>query len=270
MIRNTEIKNLELTSKKQKRFSLLALVLVIILYVISIVNLNLKLNLGIEYFLKAADIIGRMFRFDFSEWKDVISAAFTSLAVAALATIISAVFAFFISFLAASNVSNSFISKICKGIAAWVRAVPTIIWTLIFVAYLGLGPFPGVLGLSLHSFAYLLKAFSQSIEEVREENIEALRATGASWILVMTKAVLPSTITSFISWIALRFEINVGESSILGFVGAGGIGHEVSSNMRGFQFEKAGFVVLIIFLMSFGIEMIFHNFKLNVDKNQFK
>jgi phosphonate transport system permease protein len=270
VIKYTEMKNIEITSKKQKNFSRLVIVLVIVLYVVSVLNLDLRLNLGLEYFLKAVDIIGRMLHCDFSEWKDVISAALTSLAVAALATIISAILAFFVSFVAASNVSNSIVSKICKGIAAWVRAVPTVIWTLIFVAYLGLGPFPGVLGLSLHSFAYLLKAFSQSIEEVRFENIEALKATGASWILVMTKAVLPSIITSLISWVALRFEINVGESSILGFVGAGGIGHEVSSNMRGFQFEKAGFVVLVIFLMSYGIEMIFHKFKLNVDKNQFK
>jgi len=270
VIKNNGTKNIEITAKKQKNSFLITIVIIVVLYVISLVKLDLKLNFGFEYLLKAVDIIGRMFHFDFSEWKDVISAALTSLAVAALATIISAVLAFFVSFMAASNVSNSITSKICKGLAAWVRAVPTVIWTLIFVAYLGLGPFPGVLGLSLHSFAYLLKAFSQSIEEVREENIEALRATGATWILVMTKAVLPSIITSLISWIALRFEINVGESSILGFVGAGGIGHEVSSNMRGFQFEKAGFVVLVVFLMSFGIEMIFHRFKLNVDKNQFK
>ncbi|MGB4438323.1 MAG: phosphonate ABC transporter, permease protein PhnE [Sedimentibacter sp.] len=267
---NNKIMNIEITSHKQKNFLLITIVLVVGLYVISIVNLDLNLNLGIEYFLKAIDIIGKMIHFDLSEWEDVISAALTSLAVAALATIISAIFAFFVSFMAADNVSNGMVAKICKGIAAWIRAIPTLIWTLIFVAYLGLGPFPGVLGLSLHSFAYLLKAFSQSIEEVKEENIEALKSTGASWLLVMTKAVFPSIITSLISWVALRFEINVGESSILGFVGAGGIGHEVSTNMRGFEFEKAGFVVFIIFLMSFGIEMTFHKFKLNVDKNQFK
>lgn len=260
----------EIIPKKQKYTFTIMLILVIGLYILSIIKLDINLNFTVEYLKKAVDIIIRMLHFDLSDWKEVLSAAFTSLAVAALATIISAVFAFFISFFAASNVSNILAARICKGIAAWIRAVPTVIWTLIFVAFLGLGPFPGVLGLSLHSFAYLLKAFSQSIEEVREENIEALKATGASWLMVMSKAVIPSIITSLISWIALRFEINVGESSILGFVGAGGIGHEVSSNMRGFQFEKAGFVVLIIFMMSFSIEMLFHKLKLNVDKNLYK
>lgn len=260
-------KKINIISKKQKYTSSMLLILVMSLYILSIIKLDMNLNFTIEYFKKAIDIIIRMLNFDFGDWKEVLSAAFTSLAVAALATIISSIFAFFISFVAASNVSNSLASGICKGIAAWIRAVPTLIWTLVFVAFLGLGPFPGVLGLSLHSFAYLVKAFSQSIEEVRKENIEALKSTGASWLMVMSKAVIPSIITSLISWIALRFEINVGESSILGFVGAGGIGHEISSNMRGFQFEKAGFVVLIIFLMSFGIEMLFHKLKLNVDKN---
>lgn len=261
---------IDIVSKKQKRNTVIVLVVVAILYVVSVINLNLELNFTIDYLKNAGNILFRMLHLDFSEWQDVLSAGFTSLAVAALATIVSAIFAFFISFFAATNVSNGVVASLIKGIAAWIRAVPTLIWTLIFVAFLGLGPFPGVLGLSFHSFAYLLKAFSQSIEEVRPESIEAIRATGASWLMIMSHAVVPGITTAMISWIALRFEINVAESTILGFVGAGGIGHEISSTMRGFQFEKAGFVILVVFIMSFSIEMLFRRLKLNVDKTVYK
>lgn len=251
-------KDIEIVPKKQKHIRIAIILTIIILFVISLINLDLAVNFTVEYFLKALNVIYRMLHFDLSNWKEVLLAAFESISVAALSTILSAIAAFFVSFFAATNISNNIISKIIKGIAAWIRAVPTTIWTLIFVAYLGLGAFPGVLGLSLHSFAYLVKAFSQSIEEVRIESIDAIRATGASWIMVISKAIVPSTITALISWVALRFEINVAQSSILGFVGAGGIGQQVSSTMKGYKFEQAGFVVLVIFLMSFSIEMLFH------------
>lgn len=262
--------DIAIVPKKQKTFYTIFFIVVVVLYVLSLLQLDLNFKGGLSSFVKAFEFILRMFKMDFSDWFDVLYAALESISVAILATIISAVLAFFVSFMAASNVSVNYLTWICKGIAAGVRAVPTLIWTLIFVAYLGLSPFPGVLGLCFHSFAYFVKAFSQSIEEVKKENIEALKATGSTWLQIMARGVLPPTKTAFISWIALRFEINVGESSILGLVGAGGIGQELSMAMRGFEFEKAGFVVLIIFLMSFSIEMLFHKLKLNVDKSRLK
>ena len=240
------------------------------LFIFSWYQLHLNLNGSWENILKAFSFMLRMFQMDCSDWQDVLIAAGQSISVAVLATIISASFAFLVSFFAALNVSYKPLAHLCKSMVAAIRAVPTLIWTLIFVAYLGLGPFPGVLGLCFHSFAYLVKAFSQSIEDVKEENIEALKATGASWIQIMAQGVFPPIQTAVISWTALRFEFNVGMSTILGFVGAGGIGHELTLTMRSYAFEKSGFVVLVIFLMSFSIEMLFHRFKLNVDKNRFQ
>jgi len=263
---NTKDK-LSLVPEKQKALYIICLFGTLTAYAISLYMLNLEFRGTWENILKELSILNRMFiRIDFSEWKDVLAAALESISVAALATIISAFFAFFVSFAAASNVSSKWIANICKVMTAVIRAVPTLVWALIFVAYLGLGPFPGVLGLFFHSFAYFVKAFSQSIEEVKEGNIEALKATGASWVQTMARGVYPPIATAVISWIALRFEINLRMSSILGFVGAGGIGMELSDAMRLFRFEKAGFVVLIIFLMCFGVEMLFQRLKLNVDK----
>lgn len=253
--------------EKQRVLYTLLFIGTIVLYFLSLYMLKLEFKGGWENILKALSFANRMlFHMDLSEWKDMLTAALESISIAVLATIISAILAFFVSFAAASNVSTKLFSDLCKAVTAAIRAVPTLIWTLIFVAYLGLGPFPGVLGLFFHSFAYLVKAFSQSIEEVKEGNIEALKATGASWVQTMARGVYPPIATAVISWTALRFEFNLGMSSVLGFVGAGGIGMELSDAMRIFNFEKAGFVVLIIFSMSFSVEMLFHKLKLNVDK----
>lgn len=236
----------------------------------SLVRLDLAGKFGWTGVQKAAGYALQMLQFDFTGWQDILLAALESISVAITATVVSAIFAFFTSFLAASNVSVRGVPLFFKGLAATIRAVPTLIWALIFVAFLGFGPFAGVLGLCFHSYAYLVKAFSESIEEVDAGCLEALRATGASWSQTMARGVVPTIKTSIISWTALRFEVNIGQSSILGLVGAGGIGHELSLNMRMFEFGRAGFVLFIVFLMSFSVEMLFNKLKINVDKTRRK
>ncbi len=257
-----------LVSPRQRQLKLLSMVLILILYVGSFWLLKLDLSRGLSGFQRAFEFMGRMILMDFNDWRDVAQAALESISVAVLATILSACIALPVSFFAAVNISNRYVAVTLKAVVAVVRAIPTVIWTLIFVAYLGFGPFPGVLGLFFHSFAYLVKAFSESIEEVKSGAVEAMRATGASWIQIMGRGVFPSVQTALISWTALRFEINIGQSAILGLVGAGGIGAELAKNIRIYDFNRAGLVILVIFLMSFGVEMFFNRFKLNVDKKK--
>lgn len=256
--------------EKQKLIYIAVFAGAVLAYVLSLLQLKLAFSGSLENIMKAFTYLFRMIRMNFQDIGDVSYAAFQSISVAILATIISAALAFMISFFAASNVSFKGLAMAIKGLATAIRAVPTLIWALIFVAFLGFGPFAGVLGLVFHSFAYLTKAFSQSIEEVNGGCLEAMRATGASWLQIMTRGVVPLIKTSVISWTALRFEINIGQSSILGMVGAGGIGYELTLNVRQFNFEKAGFVLLVIFLMSFSVEMLFNKLKLNVDNRRLK
>lgn len=257
---------ISLVPKSQKCFYMLFFLCTVFLYAFSLFQLKLSYGSGLESVKRAFNFILRMLRFDFMEWQDILYAALESISVAVLATIISSILAFLISFLAATNVSPKGLPLVIKGLCASIRAVPTLIWALIFVSYIGLGPFAGVLGLCFHSFAYLVKAFSQSIEEVNEGSLEAMKATGSSWLQTMARGVVPGIKTSVISWTAMRFEINIAQSSILGLVGAGGIGHELSLYMRMFDFEKAGFVLLVIFFMSFTVEMAFNKLKINVDR----
>jgi phosphonate transport system permease protein len=257
---------IDLFPKRQKRIFMMILPAVLILFVASLLQLRLQFFGGLPSIGRAFSFMFRMIAMDASLWPDVLMAALQSLSVAVLATIISALCAFFLGFFAAHNVSNKWFVWFLKASASVIRSVPTLVWALIFVAFLGFGPFAGVLGLFFHSFAYLLKAYSQSIEEVSPGCIEAMKATGASWPQIMARGVVPTAKTAFISWTALRFEFNIGQSTILGLVGAGGIGHELSFTMRNFAFEKGGFVVLVIFFMSFGVEMLFQRLKLGQDR----
>lgn len=160
--------------------------------------------------------------------EDVIVGTLQSLALAALTTFIGAVIAFFFGLFAAMNLSNKAVSNVIKAIMSFFRAVPTILWVLIFTVAIGLGPEAAVTGLLFHSVAYLVKAYSESFEEVDPGVIEALRASGASWWQVVFSAVVPEKITEMLSWTFIRFEINFVNAVAVGAVaGAGGVGYQL-------------------------------------------
>lgn len=160
--------------------------------------------------------------------QDVAIGTLQSLAMAALTTFLGAVIAFVLGLLAAMNLSNKVISNCIKAVMSFFRAVPTILWVLIFTVAIGLGPEAAVTGLLFHSIAYLVKAYSESFEEVDAGVLEALRASGASWWQVVFAAVVPEKITEMLSWTFIRFEINFVNAVAVGAVaGAGGVGYQL-------------------------------------------
>ena len=153
---------------------------------------------------------------------------FTSLALATLTTVLGAVIAFVLGLLAAMNLSNRGVSNVIKAAMSLFRAIPTILWVLIFTVAIGLGPEAAVAGLLFHGVAYLTKAYSESFEEVDPGVVEALRASGASWWQVVFSAVVPEKLTEILSWTFIRFEINFVNAVAVGAVaGAGGIGYQL-------------------------------------------
>ncbi|SER25874.1 phosphonate transport system permease protein [Gracilibacillus ureilyticus] len=210
-------------------------------------------------------MLGEMFPPDVSEWKYVIPAAIESLQVAILGTVIAVVISLVLAFLAAENLApNNLVASIVKGFATLMRVIPTIIWALIFIVAVGLGPLPGVLAIAVHSLGMLIKVFAQSVEEMDDGKIEALRASGANWIQIIAQGVIPTVVTALLSWTILRLEIDIGESTILGLVGAGGIGWELTRAMRSYDFNAAFFIAMVIFVMIFSVEMLSNRLKLKV------
>ena len=181
-----------------------------------------------------------------------LSGAFNALAVTfslgALSTVFGAVIGFFGALLCAKNISNPVTANIVKSIVALVRAVPTILWVLIFTVAAGLGSVAAVIGLTIHSAGYLIKAYAESIEEMDDGSIEALAASGAGYWQIIFQAVLPSSISYMTAWTFLRFEINFTNAIAVGAAaGAGGLGFDLF--MAGsfyFDLRELGFITYII------------------------
>lgn len=191
-------------------------------------------------------------------WSQAFYQVGVTLGLAFLSTMLGGFIAFFLALLAATNLSKPWISKIVRVIVAFIRAVPTVLWVLIFAISAGLGSEAAVLGMLFHSIAYLVKAFSEAFEEVDHGIIEALRATGASWWHIVVHAIMPSTFTYLLSWTFLRFEINFSVAVAMGAAaGAGGIGFELFM-ASGFYFDlrEVGMITYMVLIFAIGLEIL--------------
>lgn len=181
-----------------------------------------------------------------------------SLLISVMTTIIGAIFGFFFAVLASKNLTNIYLGTGIRVFMAIVRAIPTIIWALIFSIVCGLGSTAAILGLSFHSVAYLTKAYSESIEGIDDSTIESLKVTGARFWVIVFQAIWPTIMASFVSWTFIRLEINFANAIAVGAAaGAGGIGYQlfVASGMS-FDFHEVGFIVYLIIAVTFLLEFI--------------
>ncbi|RPI74618.1 MAG: phosphonate ABC transporter, permease protein PhnE [Desulfobacteraceae bacterium] len=144
---------------------------------------------------------------------------------------------------------------ICRRLLEIARAVPELVYALIFVFAFGLGPVPGVLAIAIHSAGALGKLFSEVNENVDFSSVEGVRAAGGNWFQVIRYAVFPQVLPNFASYALLRFEINVRSAAIIGFVGAGGIGQELFFVIRQFIYTDISAIVLLIILTVSLIDM---------------
>lgn len=191
-------------------------------------------------------------------WQEAAYQIGVTLGLGILATVFGAIIAFFLALIAAENLSKPWISKTVRIFVAFVRAVPTVLWVLIFAIAAGLGSEAAVLGMLFHSVAYLVKAFSEAFEEVDAGILEALRASGSQWWHVIVHGILPSTFTYLLSWTFLRFEINFSVAVAMGAAaGAGGIGFELFM-ASGFYFDlrEVGFITYAILLIAIILEIM--------------
>jgi len=187
---------------------------------------------------------------------EALAALLTTLCLGILTTVIGAILALVAAPFASRNLSRPALVAFLKGFVALIRAVPTVLWVLIFAIGAGLGSVAAVVGMSFHSFGYLLKAYSESFEEIDGEVIEALKATGAGWTQIVAQAVLPSSLGQIVSWTFIRFEINFTNAVAMGAAaGAGGIGYQLFMS-AGFYFDihEVGYITWLILTVAVGLE----------------
>ena len=171
-------------------------------------------------------------------------------------TLMGAVLAFALNFFAAKNTSPApWLRFVVRRLLEFARTVPGIVFALIFVIAFGLGPMAGVLAIAIHSTGALGKLFSEIVENAEMKPVEGVRSTGASWTSCMRFAVLPQVAAGYASYALLRFEINVREASVMGFVGAGGIGQELVVAIRKFYYSDVSAILVTIIATVFIIDI---------------
>lgn len=190
---------------------------------------------------------------------------FETFNMALLATIVGSALALFLSFLAAKNTSpNSLLFFTIRRMLEFFRGVPEIIFAILFVWVLGIGPLAGIIAMTLHTTGSLGKLFSEVHENSNDKPIEALKASGGNWLSEMKFGLLPQVLPNLISYALLRFEINIRASTILGFVGAGGIGQELYLVINFNYYEEVSAIILLIILTVISIDLLSSYLRKNV------
>ncbi|WP_369903099.1 phosphonate ABC transporter, permease protein PhnE [Bacillus manliponensis] len=189
--------------------------------------------------------------------EDLLHGLVDTLAIAVLGTFISALLCIPFAFWAATNMSKKrAVSGSGKFVLSFIRTFPEIVMALLFIKAVGPGSFAGVLALGLHSIGMLGKLYAEGIENIDNGPVEALVATGANRFQVLIYAVLPQVLPDFLSYTLYRFEINVRSASILGVIGAGGIGTPLIFALSSRNWPRVGIILLGIIIMVMIIDFI--------------
>jgi phosphonate transport system permease protein len=199
-----------------------------------------------------SDILRRSYPPSGHVLRDSITASIVTFDTALLGTTLALVLSLLIAPFAARNVTpNRFAYESSRVVIGVTRAIPDLIWALLFVTAVGLGPFPGVLALAVHSIGTLGKLFAETVEDMDMGPVDALRVAGASRTQVWLHAVLPGVAPTFVSLTLYRFDVNFRSSLVLGFVGAGGIGFLIYNSMQLFQYREVAteLGVVLVFVL---------------------
>ena len=201
------------------------------------------------------DILSRMLPPDFSNFQELIYAMFETIEIAFLGTFIAIVLSIPLGLFSARNLApNYFVYILSKTIIIFFRAIPEFIMAMILVIAIGFGAMPGVLALGLHTMGFLAKFYAEDIEHINEGPIDALKSSGATKSQIISFGVIPQILPAFVANNLYILDRNVRMATMLGIVGAGGIGYELQSSFRMFEYERVSAIIILIFVTIFIID----------------
>jgi len=214
----------------------------------SVQNLDITWVYFLDAHVQVGDLLTRMFPPDWGHTGRVIQPLIETVHIATLGTIVTFVVSVPIAFLSARNVTpNAVTWFIGRFILVASRSINTVVWALIFVAIFGPGVMAGIWAITMRSIGFMGKLIAESIEEIDEGTVEAIEATGASRMKVLLVGVLPQVLPVIYGTTVYRWDINIRESTVLGFVGAGGIGIELYSSINLFAWQQVAVMLIAIF-----------------------
>ena len=211
---------------------------------------------------KAARVFRALLAPNFQFWQDAIFKLFETIFMAIMATLIGVIVAAPLSFFAARNLTKNPVGRLVymliRGILSIFRSIEPIVWAIVFLVWVGPGrnPFAGFLALLIHSIADLTKLYAERLESIDTGPVEAITATGGSWLSVLRYAVVPQIINPYISFTLYRWDINIRMSTIVGLVGGGGIGQLLLLLLQAQRFSDAAICVYLIAMLVWAIDAL--------------
>ena len=193
------------------------------------------------------DLLGRMFPPEWSFARALVDPLVQTVNIATLGTALAVVLSVPVAFLAARNTTpNRLTYALGRVVMVVSRSVDTLIWALMFIIVVGPGPLAGVLAVSIRSIGFVSKLFAEGIEEIDRGQVEAVTATGASRGQLLLYAIVPQVRPVFAGVCIYRWDINIRESTVLGLVGAGGIGFALNEAILGLEWSRVGLILVVI------------------------
>ena len=183
---------------------------------------------------------------DFSEWRYYLVEMLSTIQIALWGTFLAAIFAVPFGILSARNLAPWYVVQPVRRIMDACRSIHELVFAVLFVVAVGLGPFAGVMALFIHTTGILAKLFSEAVEAIDARPVEAIRATGASRLQEIIFGVVPQVMPLWMSYALYRFESNVRAATVLGIIGAGGIGQVLFEAIRGFYYPQASAMLIIM------------------------
>lgn len=182
----------------------------------------------------------------FGEWRYYLAELVVTLQIALWGTALAVVGSVPLALLASSNITPWWVHQPVRRVLDSFRSINEMVFALLFVVAVGLGPFAGVLALWIHTTGVLAKLFSEAVETIDPQPVEGIRATGAHPLAEIVFGVIPQVLPLWISYALYRFESNVRSASVVGMVGAGGIGMVLWDVIRGFQYAQTAAVLIML------------------------
>ena len=196
-----------------------------------------------------SEFLSRLFPPDFSKFETIVSLLAETLQMAIVGTVLGAALSLLVAFTAASNIAPRWLYYPARWLMNIIRSVPDLVFALMFVSAVGLGPFAGILDMTLGSLGSIGKIFAEAMESVDRGPVVAMEAVGASKRQVIQYGIVPQAAPLLVSYTLLLFEGNVRGATILGLVGAGGIGLELTTAMRMYDYGHLSAIIICIIVL---------------------
>lgn len=192
-----------------------------------------------------------------SKINNLVNSVFVTIAMAISATTVAGILAFFVSLFGSESVSPfPKAAKFVRAVATFMRNIPALVWAFILFSSLGIGTGVGFVALCITSFAFMVRAFAETMEDISQDCIESLQATGASFPQRVAHGVIPSCLGGFLSWFLYCVEVNIRASTIVGMVGGGGVGLVLFSYIKSFDYHIAFSIILLIAVMVILVDLV--------------